>query len=225
MCIVLYLLRNIFWVLELRFCEILARLTHKFNLLTFFSFLNRQICLTKGTNFFHVTEIKVKIMILQCKNILFFFYMSFLMWKIWSKLSIRTGLLNAFTFIFQILGLKYIFTNDWNEYLWISFGFNFRGFTLVYISMRFNIIWCKVMRRVIDPKSGHFLAPILRVPATKLSNFWRKKSLQCYCHTRPNLESNLTWILQDLTCKLGHEVVLFSARMTRPDPTHQFQLL
>ena len=39
----------------------------------------------------------------------------------------------------------------------------------------------------------------------------------CYCHTRPNLESNLTWILQDLTCKLGHEVVLFSARMTRPD--------
>ena len=98
----------------------------------FFSFLNRQICLIKGTNFFHVIEIKVKIMILQCKSILIFLYMSFLMWKIWSKLSIRTGLLNAFTFIFQILGLKYIFTNDWNEYLWISFGFNFRGFTLVY---------------------------------------------------------------------------------------------
>ena len=46
---------------------------------------------------------------------------------------------------------------------------------IVIICVRFNIIWCKVMRRVIDPKSGHFLAPILRVPATKLSNFWRKK--------------------------------------------------
>ena len=31
------------------------------------------------------------------------------------------------------------------------------------------------MRRVIDPKLGHFLAPILRVPATKLRNFWWKK--------------------------------------------------
>ena len=46
---------------------------------------------------------------------------------------------------------------------------------IVIICVRFNIIWCKVMRRVIDPKSGHFLAPILRVPATKLSNFWREK--------------------------------------------------
>ena len=46
---------------------------------------------------------------------------------------------------------------------------------IVIICVRFNIIWCKVMRRVIDQKSGHFLAPIWRVPATKLSNFWRKK--------------------------------------------------
>ena len=46
---------------------------------------------------------------------------------------------------------------------------------IVIICVRFNIIWCKIMRRVIDPKSGHFLAPILRVPATKLSNFWREK--------------------------------------------------
>ena len=119
-------------LLKKRFCEILAIMTHKFNLMPIISFLNLNIYLFKGTNFSHVIEIHVKIMILQCKNVLSFFYMSFLMWKIWSKLSIRTGLLNAFTFIFQILGLKYIFTNDWNEYLWISFGFNFRGFTLVY---------------------------------------------------------------------------------------------
>ena len=122
-------------------------MTHKFNLMPIISFLNLNIYLFKGTNFSHVIEIHVKIMILQCKNVLSFFYMSFLMWKIWSKLSIRTGLLNASTFIFQILGLKYIFTNDWNEYLWISFGFNFRGFTLVYShNLREIQRWCRALK-------------------------------------------------------------------------------
>ena len=35
-------------------------------------------------------------------------------------------------------------------------------------------IWCKFTRRVFDPKSCHFLAPIFRVPAAKWSNFWGK---------------------------------------------------
>ena len=54
-------------------------------------------------------------------------------------------------------------------------------------------------------------------PLSQLSLSVRSWNNMNNCHTRPNLESNLTWILQDLTCKLGHEVVLFSARMTRPD--------
>ena len=42
-----------------------------------------------------------------------------------------------------------------------------------------GLIWCKrkVIWRVIDQKSCHFLAPILRVPAAKWSNFWGEKKL------------------------------------------------
>ena len=58
--------------------QILAILTHKFSLMPFISFLNLIKIELKGSYFSHVIEIQVKIMILQCKNVLIFSYMSFL---------------------------------------------------------------------------------------------------------------------------------------------------
>ena len=51
---------------------------------------------------------------------------------------------------------------------------------------------------------------------------WKKWSKKCkklkcqFCHTRPNLESNLVWILQVLTCKLGHGVAWLCEGTTHP---------
>ena len=45
----------------------------------------------------------------------------------------------------------------------------------IFHSNIFEIIWCKFISTVIDQKSYHFLALILRVPSAKWSNFWGKK--------------------------------------------------
>ena len=74
-------------------------------------------------------------------------------------------------------GCAFIFTNDWNEYLWISFGLNFRGFTLVYSHNLRDIQHHMVQSHEEGywPKIGSLFSPNIRVPATKFSNFWRKK--------------------------------------------------
>ena len=60
-----------------------------------------------------------------------------------------------------------------------------------------------------------------------IRKIWRLQKMTCtmlndnnIATLGPNLEYNFAWILQVLTRKLGHEVVLFSTRTdpTRPDP-------
>ena len=53
-------------------------------------------------------------------------------------------------------------------------------------------------------------------------NYFNRK--RNFCHTRPNLKSNLVWILQVLTCKLGHGMAWLCEGITTHPSTRCYHM-